>query len=342
MPQRFPLNCRVATARNEYDGIYRFLSRHRQGHELSIGGYGMTAGDGASEQARLASERVLKLRRQLEQAERNERAWTAGAAGEVLVATRLNELTAGGWRILHDVHWPGRPKANLDHVLVGPGGVLVVDAKNWTGSVQIRGGVLFQNRYSRARETDGVLQQGAALTALLEPQHRNLVQTWLCLVGQPELQGVTANGVRIQGLNTLTAAVWALPDVLEPHMVETIHSYLRGLLTGTASPSVLTTAHLDGAVAAPKKAQQHRRPAVFSPRPNPSWNAGPRWRTSRPAPRKSSRRSKSPGYLGLLMRLVLLLVIAAVSMNLAQNHAAPASNVPNPPAPQITQTLPPR
>jgi nucleoside-diphosphate-sugar epimerase len=129
-------------------------------------GDNMAAGDRAAEQSRLAAERVRRLRRQLEQAERNARAWAMGSAGESLVEEEVQQLTSRGWLVLHDVHWPGRPKANLDHVLVGPGGVLVIDAKNWTGKVDLRDGVLRQNGYRRDREVAGVLQQSAALSAL--------------------------------------------------------------------------------------------------------------------------------------------------------------------------------
>ena len=239
----------------------------------------MTAGNGASDQARLANERVIRLRRQLEQAERDERAWTAGAAGERLVAEKLEELTARGWRVLHDVRWPGRPKANLDHVLVGPGGVIVIDAKNWTGNVEVRNGILRQNGYSRARETDAALQQGASVSALLEPQHRYLVQTWLCMAGQPELQATTTNGVKIQGLGSLTAAMEALPSVLTPDEVETIHSYLKGLLVGSGSPSLLTTADV-GRATSPR--QWHRMANLSAA--DSMANAGPAARTAKGPP----------------------------------------------------------
>lgn len=301
----------------------------------------MTAGDGASEQARLANERVKRLRRELEHAERAERAWTAGAAGEVLVAGKLNELAANGWRLLHDVHWPGRPKANLDHVLVGPGGVLVVDAKNWTGSVEMRNGVLFQERYSRAKETEGVLQQGAALAALVAPQHRQLVQAWLCMVGQPELQALAANGVRIQGLNTLTTAVRALPEVLDPYMVEAMHTHLAGLLTGPVSPSVLTTAHLG--VVPPSGAPWVPRPPVSRKVEAPAWKPNRRGQSSRFGPYKPRRASKSPGCVGVGMRLVILWVIGSILLSAAQGLARTVQPLPaKTPAPSISRTLPPK
>src|SRR6478735_1410466 len=93
----------------------------------------MGAGDGAAEQSRLAAERVARLKRRLDEVEHSTKAWDAGAVGERMVADKLSELVPRGWYVLHDVHWPGRPKATLDHVLVGPGGVVVVDSKNWTG-----------------------------------------------------------------------------------------------------------------------------------------------------------------------------------------------------------------
>jgi hypothetical protein len=60
------------------------------------------------------------------------------------VAESLAQLGVYGWFLLHDVHWPGRPLARLEHVLVGPGGVVVVNAKNWSGHVDVVDGALLQ------------------------------------------------------------------------------------------------------------------------------------------------------------------------------------------------------
>ncbi|NJC21433.1 hypothetical protein BJ994_000509 [Arthrobacter pigmenti] len=204
----------------------------------------MAAGEGASDRARQAGERVERLRQQLQQAERAQRAWEAGALGEALVAERLRELEDDGWFFLHDVHWPGRPKANLDHIAIGPGGVVVIDAKNWTGIVQLHHGELRQNGYRRTSTVDSVLEQAGAVAVLLEPQHRQSVSGWLCLVGQPELRGTTKNGVRIQGLNGLSDALRTLPPVLDATTVRAIRGYLEQLLGGSRSPGLWTTAQL--------------------------------------------------------------------------------------------------
>ena len=101
-------------------------------------------GAGAEELASRASRRAARLREdqamgdgadaavaeQLRQAERRLRTYSQGAEGERLVAQALGFLERYCWVSLHDVHWPGRPKANIDHIAVGPGGVVVIDAKN--------------------------------------------------------------------------------------------------------------------------------------------------------------------------------------------------------------------
>ncbi|APX01267.1 nuclease-related domain-containing protein [Arthrobacter sp. QXT-31] len=293
------------------------------------------AGEGAAEQARLAAERVAKLRQQLEQAERRERAWAKGAEGEARVGQVLDELSSKGWLALHDVHWPGRPKANLDHILVGPGGIIVIDAKSWSGDVQLRNGVLRQNGYSREREISAVADQAAAVAALLEPQHRRLVQAWLCMVDQPDMDGQSATGVRIQGLATLGRAVEALPNELDPATVQVVHSYLLGLLSGKNSPPLLTTRVWN---AGPADLGLGAGPAV----------ALDTWRSRQntvPAPAMSRRnmrtRSKPTGCLAVFLYLALALFVLGVLLNAGSYAQRQAPDVPRP-SPTLFQTAPPR
>ena len=199
----------------------------------------MAAGDGAAEQSRLAAERIARLKRQLDHAERAADTWGAGADGERRTANRLSELTPHGWFLLHDVHWPGRPLANLDHVLVGPGGVVVVDAKNWSGNVEVRDGVLRQNGYTRNPAVDGALGQAAAVAALLSAPHRHLVRSIICLTGQPDLGEVTDSGVEVLGINRVVARIAALPAVLDPQTVVGVYSHLGQQLTQPQSSAAL-------------------------------------------------------------------------------------------------------
>jgi hypothetical protein len=278
----------------------------------------MAAGDGAAEQARLAAERVARLRQQLEKAESDERAWAAGAVGEKLVAERTAELEHSGWFLLHDVHWPGRPKANLDHVAVGPGGILVVDAKNWTGDVDLRSGELRQNGHPRTSAASSALEQAAVLAALLEPRHRKFVQAWLCMVGQPLLRGRTQGGVRVEGIDTFAPAAAELPGVLDPESVSVIYAYLKERLGGSSSPVLLTTATLEKTSAA-ARSLANRRGAAQSRR----GQGGPA--------RGSNRRTrKRPALLWILIQLILLLTALVILLEVTAKGSAPSPTPPEP------------
>ena len=54
--------------------------------------------------------------------------WLRGAAGEVATALVLGALPAPKWAVLHDRRVPGS-RANLDHLVIGPSGVWVIDTK---------------------------------------------------------------------------------------------------------------------------------------------------------------------------------------------------------------------
>jgi hypothetical protein len=73
----------------------------------------------------------------------DERAWRVGADGEETIGSKLDKLTEHGWRVLHSVP-VGRGSSDIDHVLIGPGGVFTVNtkkhpnAKIWVGGDTVR------------------------------------------------------------------------------------------------------------------------------------------------------------------------------------------------------------
>lgn len=58
----------------------------------------------------------------------DERAWRVGADGEEAVAAQLAKL-GPEWRVLHAVR-VGERGSDIDHVVIGPGGVFTVNAKH--------------------------------------------------------------------------------------------------------------------------------------------------------------------------------------------------------------------
>lgn len=60
--------------------------------------------------------------------------WLRGAEGEEAVGEILESLTSDGWHVIHDVSF-GR--GNIDHVVVGPGGVFSIETKSHAGRISL-------------------------------------------------------------------------------------------------------------------------------------------------------------------------------------------------------------
>lgn len=68
-----------------------------------------------------------------------------------------------GWRQLHDRRWPGSRNANVDTLLIGPGGVFIIDTKCWS-QVSITDGRIRRAQADVTDELSGLL----TLTELAE------------------------------------------------------------------------------------------------------------------------------------------------------------------------------
>lgn len=58
--------------------------------------------------------------------------WEVGAAGERRVGDRLDRLKAHGWSVLHSI--PLKSGADIDHLIIGPGGVFTINTKHHPGA----------------------------------------------------------------------------------------------------------------------------------------------------------------------------------------------------------------
>ncbi|MGN6556562.1 MAG: nuclease-related domain-containing protein [Solirubrobacterales bacterium] len=63
---------------------------------------------------------------------RDHRSWSQGAEGEEAVGKVLEDLAEEGWCVIHDVSF-GR--GNIDHILVGPGGIFTIETKSHGGKL---------------------------------------------------------------------------------------------------------------------------------------------------------------------------------------------------------------
>lgn len=117
-------------------------------------------------------------------------AWAHGANGERALGRLLNPLREEGIGILHDRRIPGS-RANIDHLVIAPYGVFVIDAKNYTGRVEQRdrGGWLstdyrlYVGGRDRSALIGGMRKQAEAVRAALavSPEEIPIIQT-ICFV----------------------------------------------------------------------------------------------------------------------------------------------------------------
>lgn len=140
------------------------------------------AGRGAREKEQELAAGKSRARRLLEKvvdARTDERSWRRGAEGEEAVARRLERLPRP-WAVVHDLT-VGIRGANLDHLVLGPAGVFVLNTKNLTGRLTVYEHAVLQNGHKTAfvpaalREARTV--QDRLSTALGRP-----VQAWSILV----------------------------------------------------------------------------------------------------------------------------------------------------------------
>jgi hypothetical protein len=99
------------------------------------------------------------------------RTWQRGASGERHTARLLRRLTREGFVVFHDLAVPGNASANVDHLVIGPTGVFVIDSKQWTGqrpSGRRRAG-LAQPLPAGSRAGDGPLGSAGDWSAARHP-----------------------------------------------------------------------------------------------------------------------------------------------------------------------------
>ncbi|PFG17149.1 nuclease-like protein [Propionicimonas paludicola] len=124
-------------------------------------------------------------------------AWASGAMGEERLGDMLAEVAGPSLRVLHDRQVPGT-KANIDHLVVCPSGVFVVDAKRYRGQrpeLRIEGGII------RPRE-ELLIIGGRNRTPLVDGMHKQVGLVRQVLADEPE--------VPVRGVLCFVEADWPL------------------------------------------------------------------------------------------------------------------------------------
>lgn len=154
--------------------------------------------------------------------------WRKGAGGERRVGAELDRLRRHGWHVLHSIPLPG--DVDLDHLLIGPGGVFSINTKNhpgkpvWVGddAVKVDNGdprPYARRSRSEAERVQRVLGHYCGFTVPVDPV--------LVFVGITDLK-VEATQLRVRVYREREVSSLApLTGVWTPAQVTRIHSVAR-------------------------------------------------------------------------------------------------------------------
>lgn len=154
--------------------------------------------------------------------------WRAGLRGERVVSRELARLSRHNWRALHSV--PLSPTWDIDHLLVGPGGVFSINTKNhrnksvWVGDHAVRinhgkGRPYLRSSRREAEIVREVLERGCGFPVVVTPLLVFVRPADLTVV--PSLRDVRALNERA------LASLAPLAGALLPEQVEAVYAVAR-------------------------------------------------------------------------------------------------------------------
>ena len=182
----------------------------------------MAAGESARELADSMAAAATRMRNRAERVDRAAQNYRAGEEGERRCSELLVQLAPDGFFTLDDRCLP-EAKGNLDHLVVGPPGVFIVDSKNWSGTLAIEGRTLRQNGRRRDNAVEAVRSQAAGIAERLEDAGlRSDLRPVLCFVGEAQLADRSVlDPVHLVNADDLTPFLRSLPRVLSGADVDT-------------------------------------------------------------------------------------------------------------------------
>jgi hypothetical protein len=143
----------------------------------------------------------------------------AGAIGERRTARLLAPLERRGWAVLHDLAIPGS-QANVDHLVIGPGGVAVIDSKQYRGRLWVdAAGLLWHGRQLLSmtlRKVRWEADQADEVLGVADVQVAPIIAVHGASVPWGWLQ---VDGVSVAPARQVPDLLQALPPILGPERV---------------------------------------------------------------------------------------------------------------------------
>jgi hypothetical protein len=190
----------------------------------------------------------------------------------------LQTLTVQGWEHLDDVARPGRSGKTIDHVLVGPPGIFVLDVQRWKGRVRADRASLQHNGRDRANTLVSCCKAARDVSLQLSPRAAAMVRPVVCIDRDEPLHG-WAGPVMICSAGSLWEMATSQPTRFSAADVAEVIRQLRD--QRLVLPAQLP-AQLPARLPEQRRLRALGQPAVNGQRPGPPRHRrGPKHRSDR-------------------------------------------------------------
>jgi hypothetical protein len=187
-----------------------------------------------------AREQAARLRAKARRLDDVADRYQRGALGEEATARLLATLDPARFRVFHDIRLPGS-RANVDHVVIGPTGLFVVDSKNYTAPVSVSKATLWCGRHPQTKRVETARwEAGKIVEALRLDGDVPTPRLVLCIHGQPSsFETAEVDGALVVAPELLVGTITNPPDLLTPHDCARLAASIpRRLGPDARSPSV--------------------------------------------------------------------------------------------------------
>jgi hypothetical protein len=155
-------------------------------------------------------------------------AWRHGAEGERRTARLLAPLERRGYQVFHDLAVPGSA-ANVDHLVVGPTGVYVIDSKRYRGHLHYTGGQLWHGRRPLDRTLATLVWEATQVAETLGFGPDLHVYPVLCvhLARLSWHRELLVDGIPVLAASALRPALQVIRQALTPEQVTLVAGQVR-------------------------------------------------------------------------------------------------------------------
>jgi hypothetical protein len=148
------------------------------------------------------------------------------ADAELRTTQALEDLDPDTWTVISDLEWPGGRYGHVDHVVIGPSGVYVVDTTTWNGDISVYGDRLRYEGVIQDSVVTALTEAAAAVAVFIPGVPQLLVRPVLCADGAEGLD-THVDGVLVCSTDTLASMLEARVHSMSTHQLSVATRQLR-------------------------------------------------------------------------------------------------------------------